>query len=123
MRAAGTLVSTLALSVAAIGLAVAAPGADARRAAAALDAASRAVTIANSQAGSAIFSAGAVRPGQSASGTVRVGNVGDIAGSFALDRADVLDAPGAHGGRLSEHVVLVKSPVTLFAGILRTWAG
>jgi hypothetical protein len=122
MRAAATLVTTLAMSLAAIGLAVAAPGGDPRIAAATLQSASGAVTIANSHGGGAIFSAGGVRPGGSASGTVRISNAGDVAGGFALDVPDVRDAPGPYGGRLSERVVLViadvtaGSPVTLFVG-------
>lgn len=122
MRSAATLLTTLAISLAAIGLAVAAPGGDPHRAAATLQSASGAVRIANSQGGGAIFSAGGVRPGGSASGTVRISNAGDVAGGFALDAPDVRDAPGPYGGRLSERVVLAiadvttGSPVTLFAG-------
>jgi spore coat-associated protein N len=122
MRGLATLITSLAMALAAIGLAVAAP-ADPRLAAATIQSASGAVTIANSHAGGAIFSAAGLRPGESASGTVRIGNAGDAAGIFALRAPDVQDAPGPYGGRLSEELQLVlvdvtdaPHPVTLFSG-------
>jgi spore coat-associated protein N len=124
MRAAVTLISSLAMALAAIGLAIAAPrGSDPRLASATVQAASGAVTITNSRAGDAIFGAAAMRPGEGVSGSVRIGNAGDVAGTFAVRGSGVHDTPGPNGGRLSERVELVlldvtdaQRPLTLFSG-------
>jgi hypothetical protein len=127
MRPIATLVISLAMALGAIGLAVAAPGGlvggQQELARAEVQAASGAVTIANSRAGQALFSAAAMRPGEGVSGTVTIGNHGDAEGRFAVQAAGVQDVPGAGGGRLSERVQLVlfdvtnvQSPVTVYAG-------
>jgi spore coat-associated protein N len=124
MRPFATLFISLVMALGAIGLAVAAPGgADRELANAQLQASSGAVSIANSRAGQAVFNATALRPGEGVSGTVTIGNDGDVAGTFAVDDSGVHDVPGPNGGLLSERVELVlfdvtdvQNPVTVFAG-------
>jgi hypothetical protein len=123
MRSAMTLILSLTMAVAAIGLALASPGRDERLAAVELERASGAVSIANSMDAQALFAAEAMRPGQGVSGTVTIGNAGDVAGTFTVQAAGVQDTPGAFAGKLSERVELVlfdvtdvHSPKTKFAG-------
>ncbi len=122
MRAAATLVISLVMALGAIGLAVAAPGGH-RLASAEVQAASGAVTISNSRAGQAVFNAQAMRPGEGVSGTLRIGNSGDVAGNFAVRPSGLQDTPGLNGGLLSQQVQLVlfdvtdvNNAVTIFAG-------
>jgi spore coat-associated protein N len=120
MRTLATLVTSLAMALAAIGLAVAAPGRGHDPASASLSAASGAVGISNSLAGAAVLSAGDLRPGDSVEGTVTIGNDGDVAGRFVLAAPDVVDTPGPGGGALSGRVVLTVTDLTggtqLFSG-------
>jgi hypothetical protein len=124
MRATANLLITLALSLTALGLALAAPGGgDEEHARAALVAASGSVRIANSLEGQAIFSAAAMRPGDGVTGTVRIANTGDDRGIFVLRATGLRDAPGEYGGLLSDQVELVlvdvtdvDAPVTVYAG-------
>jgi hypothetical protein len=124
MRTVTTLLMSLAMALAAIGLAVAAPGrGDPAVARAALAAASGAVSITNSHAGQAVLGAAAMRPGQTVRGTVQIGNGGDVAGRFAVRVTGVHDTAGPYGGLLSERVDLVlldvtdaQQPVTMFSG-------
>jgi spore coat-associated protein N len=127
MRPIATLVLSIAMALAAIGLAVAAPGGliggDPELARAELQAASGAVSIANSLEGEAVFSASGLRPGRRVSGTVTIGNDGDRPGRFAVQASDVVDDPGPNQGELSERVELVlidvtdvQSPTTVYAG-------
>jgi spore coat-associated protein N len=127
MRPVATLVLSIAMALAAIGLAVAAPGGivggDEKLAQAQVQAASGAVSIANSRDGQAVFSAAAMRPGEGVSGTVTIGNDGDHLGRFAVRATGVQDVAGPSGGKLSERVELVlfdvthvQSPVTVYAG-------
>ena len=109
MRTFATIVATLAMSLAAIGLAVAAPG---DPASASLRRASGAVGISNSRAGDHILAAGNMRPGEGVSGTVTIGNDGDVAGRFKVAATPPQDTPGAFGGLLSERVELTLSDVT-----------
>jgi spore coat-associated protein N len=108
------------MALAAIGLAVAAPGRGHDPASASLSAARGAVGISNSQEGAAVLSAGDLRPGDSVQGTVTIGNNGDVAGRFALAAPDVDDTPGPGGGALSARVVLTVADLTaatqLFSG-------
>jgi hypothetical protein len=108
------------LAFAAIGLAVAAPGRGPAPASASLSAAGGAVGISNTREGAAVLSAPALRPGASVTGTVRIGNDGDVAGRFALAATAVDDTPGPGGGELSDRVVLTVADLTagtqLFAG-------
>jgi hypothetical protein len=130
MRTIATLLGTVAMALAAIGLAVAAPGGDHELARAELQAASGAVHIANSHAGQALFAASGMRPGQSVSGTVTIGNDGDARGSFALVATGVQDSAGPYGGLLSGRLQLQvldttdpQNPVTLYAGGLAGFGG
>jgi hypothetical protein len=127
MRPIATLIISIAMALGAIGLAVAAPGVivggDRELARAEVQAASGAVSIANSRAGQAVFSAVAMRPGQGVNGTVTIGNDGDRPGRFAVQGTGVQDVAGPNGGRLSERVELVlfdvtnvHFPVTVYAG-------
>ena len=122
MRAFAILLASLAMAVGAVALAVAAPSRDSV-ATVELEQASAAVSIANSRAGQALFSATAMRPGEGVSGTVTIGNDGDVAGQFGVRAAGIADTPGPNGGLLSQRVELVlfdvtdvQNPVTVFAG-------
>lgn len=71
----------------------------------------------------AILTASKMKPGESASGTVKITNDGDIAGTFSLSQVDVVDTAGANGGKLSskldlkiEDVTNAASPVTVYDG-------
>jgi spore coat-associated protein N len=123
MRTLATVIMTLVMALAAIGLAVAAPGRGDDAARASLQSASGAVSISNSRAGSSVFSAGQMRPGEGVSGTVTIGNSGDVAGQFTVGALGVQDVPGPNLGKLSERVQLVlfdvtdvQHPKTVFAG-------
>jgi hypothetical protein len=122
MRALATTAATLLMALTALGLAVAAPGDD-RGVRLDLQSASGAVRIANSREGRAVFAAASMRPGEGVSGTLRIGNSGDVAGRFSVRRGSVADIPGPGGGRLSQRVELVLfdvtdvgHPVTVYAG-------
>jgi hypothetical protein len=112
MRAAATLIMSLVMALGAIGLAVAAPGGGQRLASAQIQAASGAVTISNSRAGQAVFDAPSMRPGQGVSGTLTIGNHGDVAGDFAVRPTGLHDTPGEYGGVLSQRIELVLFDVT-----------
>jgi hypothetical protein len=122
VRAIATLLTSLAMALAALGLAFAAPGGP-KRVGLELQSASGAVHIANSRDGHAVFSAAGMRPGEGVSGTVRIGNDGDVAGAFSIRPGTVEDTPGPNGGLLSTRVQLVlfdvtdvQHPVTIYAG-------
>jgi hypothetical protein len=112
MRALATVVCSLLMALAAIGLAVAAPGRDHDPARAALGGASGAVAIANSHAGQSLFDAGDMRPGQGVTGTVTIGNDGDVAGRFTVATTNVTDVAGPNGGQLSQRLELALFDVT-----------
>jgi len=127
MRPIATLLASFAMALSAIGLAAAAPGGliggDPELARAQVQAASGAVSIANSRAGQAVFSAAAMAPGEGVSGTVTIGNNGDRPGRFGVKAAGVQDVTGPGGGKLSERVELVlfdvtnvQNPITVYAG-------
>jgi hypothetical protein len=124
MRGTATLLVTLAMALGAIGLAVAAPGGDLELAQARVEAASGAVSIANSREGQALLSAAAMRPGGEVSGAVRIANTGDVDGIFAVRLTGMRDVRGPYGGALSDQVELVlidvtdaAAPVTVYAGV------
>jgi hypothetical protein len=125
MRTVATALVSAAMALSALGLAVAAPriGAPVAPHAAAAGA-SGAVRIAKSREGQAVFAAAAMRPGASVTGTVRIGNDGDVPGRLSVRRSGIQDAPGPYGGRLSERVQLVlldltdaQRPLTIYAGV------
>ena len=122
MRALATLIISLVMALGAIGLAIAAPGGH-RLASAEIQNAGGAISISNSRAGQAVFSAVDMRPGEGVSGTLQIGNDGDVAGNFAVRPSGVADTPGPNGGLLSERIELVLfdvtdvgHPVTVYAG-------
>ena len=84
------------------------------------------LTIANSLSGQAVFQASGLAPGGSVAGTVQLSNNGALPGDLGLAQVDVLDTPGANGGRLSDAVRLDITDVTggssipVFAGQLAT---
>jgi hypothetical protein len=112
MRSSAVLFMSLAMALGAVCLAFAAPGRDEPGTMIELDNVSGAVSIANSRDAQALFSATAMRPGEGVSGTVTIGNDGDIAGAFAVRAAGVVDTPGPHGGLLSQRVDLALFDVT-----------
>ena len=121
MRATATLLATLAMSLAALGLAIAAPGGgDRDEVRLQMAAAGGSVRITNSKEGRAIITASAMRPGQRVSGTVRIGNSGTQRGRFAVRPLALNDVPK---GLLSQHVELalfditnVLAPTIVYAG-------
>ena len=125
MRTIATAVVSVAMALSALGLAMAAPHIGGQVAPKAVAAgASGALRIANSREGQAVFAAGAMRPGESVSGTVRIGNDGDVPGRFSVRGSGIEDTPGPYGGRLSERVQLrlidvtdAQQPLILFAGL------
>jgi spore coat-associated protein N len=122
MRAVATLIISLVMALGAIGLAVAAPGGH-RLASAEIQDAGGAISISNSRAGQAVFSALDMRPGEGVSGTLQIGNDGDVAGNFAVRPSTVLDTPGPNGGLLSERIELVLFDVTDVAHPVTVYAG
>ncbi len=122
MRALATLIISLVMALGAIGLAVAAPGGH-RTAGAEIQNAGGAVSITNSRAGQAVFTAQAMRPGEGVSGTLQIGNDGDVAGHFAVRPSTVSDTPGPNGGLLSERIELVLFDVTDVDHAVTVYAG
>lgn len=61
---------------------------------------------------SAVLAVRALRPGQTAAGSVRLRNEGQSPGLFTLSRTGANDRPGPNGGRLSERLQLEVLDVT-----------
>ena len=83
------------------------------------------LTLSNSRAGSAILALGGMRPGDSADGTVTIGNTGTVPADLLLSTSNHVDMPGPGGGALSGRLDLVitdvtnpGSPVTVYSGKL-----
>jgi hypothetical protein len=81
------------------------------------------LTLANSKEAAAILSLGGMRPGDSVTDTVTLGNTGTIPGDLTLSTSNLLDAPGSGGGVLSGKLDLrvrdttnAGSPVTVYNG-------
>jgi hypothetical protein len=81
------------------------------------------LTLSNDKEGAAILSLGGMRPGDSVTDTVTLGNTGTIPGDLSLSTSNLLDTPGAGGGALSGELDLVirdvtnvGSPVTVYSG-------
>lgn len=119
----GTLVATAAVSLGAIGLAVAAPGGGTRRDEVRLQSAAGAVAIGNSREGQALFSASGMRPGQSSAGTVLLSHTGEDAGAVWLAAAVAHEAPGQGGGRLTDELLVTIADVTPGHGPQTLWSG
>jgi hypothetical protein len=116
-----TLVATLAVSLGAFGLAVAAPGGHPRMQVQ-LQAAG-ALGLSSSRDGETLFAAAGMRPGQAVSGTLRITNTGDAATILAVRPTGVSDAAGAGGGRLSGTLALIISDVSGTGTPVQLWAG
>lgn len=81
--------------------------------------------LTNSEDGQPIFSAAGIGPGDSASGTVRIGASGSAVAELVLSRHDLIDTPGPGGGALSSSLALrvtdvSASPELVYAGPLAT---
>jgi hypothetical protein len=64
------------------------------------------VRIKNSLGGDALVGMRGMMPGDTASGTVRIGNAGRVRAKFFLGLSRLIESPGAGGGRLSYRLVL-----------------
>jgi hypothetical protein len=82
------------------------------------------LTLSNDKEGAAILSLGGMRPGDSVTDTVTLGNTGTVPGDLSLSTSNLLDTPGTGGGALSGKLDLVirdvtmGSPVTVYTGKL-----
>ena len=79
------------------------------------------LTLSNDKEGAAILSLGGMRPGDSATDTVTLGNTGTLPGDLSLATSNLVDTPGAGGGALSSKldlrirdVTVPGSPVTVY---------
>ncbi len=111
------------LALTALGIAFGAPGGgDEPRLK--LAAAGGSLTLVNSKEGEAVFTAGAMRPGGQASGTVQITNSGSVPGALSVDRAaDPLETPGDGGGLLSGRLELAVIDVTRASAPVRGVVG
>jgi spore coat-associated protein N len=115
---------TLAAIVALSACAVSASSGSSAQPTAVISQASGTFSITNSRDGQAIFQAQGLAPGRSVNGTVQLSNAGTLAGDLGLQQLDVVDHPGANGGRLSDAVQLDVHDITggnlvpVFAGQL-----
>jgi hypothetical protein len=117
MRPAATLLATLAMALGAVGLAVAGPGSGRELASERLAAATGSVRISNSLEGRAVFGSEALRPGASTTGTVRIGNDGDVRSVVTLTGTRNAEAGLASlSGSLQLTVVDVDDALTLYTG-------
>jgi hypothetical protein len=70
------------------------------------------LTLSNTKEGAAILSLGGMRPGDSVTDTVTLGNTGTLDGDLSLSSSNLVDAPGAGGGALSGELDLRIRDVT-----------
>lgn len=77
-----------------------------------LAAADGVLALSNSLHGGAIITATGLLPGQARSGSITVGNTGDVDGTLALARTWMQDVPGPYGGRLSDVVTLLIEDIS-----------
>lgn len=74
----------------------------------------------NSKAGTAIFAATSMKPGDTAHETVTIANDGDVDGTFSLSTSNLTSTPGPNGGLLSTvlqlQIVDTTSGATLYEG-------
>ena len=117
----GRLLAAAALVVVAV-LALLQPGAAQKPDRARIEptAAKGSLSLSNSRGGGAIFSASNMAPGDSTTGSVTIGNTGTVAGRLELDRSQLEDVAGLHGGVLSRRLDLTvaHSGTTLYSGQL-----
>jgi Big-like domain-containing protein len=83
------------------------------------------LTLSNDKEGAAILSLGGMRPGDSVTDTVTLGNTGTVDGDLSLSTSNLIDNLGAGGGALSgkldlrvRDVTVSGSPVTVYNGKL-----
>jgi hypothetical protein len=127
MRRAFLRLEVLAVVVVAVCLAVLSSGQKPSRAAQ-LELASGpggSLTLSNDKEGSAILSLGGMRPGDSVTDTVTLGNTGSLDGDLSLSTSNLVDTPGGGGGALSGELDLrirdvtnAGSPVIVYSGKL-----
>jgi hypothetical protein len=84
------------------------------------------VRIKNSKSGDALVGMQGMLPGDSTTGTVKIGNPGRIRARFYLGLSKLLETPGTGGGRLSYRLVLTvkrlsarRRPQLVYTGPLR----
>jgi hypothetical protein len=78
--------------------------------------------VSNSKNGSAILT-GAIGPGDSLSGTVTIGNIGNNAGDFTLSMSHLVDSPGPGGGSFASRLLLTVDDITSPTAPVRVYAG
>ncbi len=81
------------------------------------------LTLSNDKEGAAILSLGGMRPGDSVTDTVTLGNTGTLEGDLSLSTSNLVDTPGGGGGVLSgeldlriRDVTAPGSPVVVYNG-------
>jgi hypothetical protein len=116
-------VTTVALAVGALGLAVAAPGGRDRPEEIRLLTAGGAVAIGNSLEGVAVFSAAGLRPGQSTGGTLQLVNDSAAPRPLLVDATVTRDVPGSGGGRLADQLLLAVADTTPGRAPANLWSG
>jgi len=70
------------------------------------------LTLSNDKEGAAVLSLGGMRPGDSVTDTVTLGNTGTVPGDLSLATSNLVDTPGAGGGALSDTLDLRIRDVT-----------
>jgi Big-like domain-containing protein len=122
-RGAFLRLEVLALVVVAICLAVLSSSSQPSRAELELTSGPGSLTLSNDKAGAAILDIGEMRPGESVTDTVTLGNTGTVPGDLSLSTSNLLDTPGAGGGALSGELDLRirdvtngGAPVTVYTG-------
>jgi hypothetical protein len=82
------------------------------------------LTLSNDKEGAAILlSLGGMRPGDSVTDTVTVGNTGTVPGDLSLSTSNLLDTPGAGGGALSGELDLVIKDITNVGSPVPVYSG
>ena len=81
------------------------------------------LTLSNDKEGAAVLSLGGMRPGDSVTDTVTLGNTGTLDGDLSLATSNLVDTPGSGGGMLSgeldlrvRDVTVPASPVVVYSG-------
>ena len=81
------------------------------------------LTLSNDKEGAAVLSLGGMRPGDSVTDTVTLGNTGTLDGDLSLATSNLVDTPGSGGGTLSgeldlriRDVTVPASPVVVYQG-------
>ena len=87
------------------------------------------LSLSNSREGSAILSLAPMRPGDSVTGTVTIGNTGTLPGDLTLSTSNLVNVPGPGAGALSATLDLLVqdvtnpgSPVSVYSGTIPAMA-